>query len=263
MTPDVPPLAVPEELQRGLHETREEWLESARLAVELLCRTLGREDLAEVELLDVGCGTKIVKTLLDEALPIGRYVGVDVDPALIEWLRANVADPRFEFHHLSAHNERYNPNGQDLASFELLPVGPRQFDLICLFSVFTHLAPHDYVAMLRLLRRHAKPDGTLLFSLFVDDTKPASPKEAEEVEKRLASEDPRVRQRAEAAIARAMARRDQPGYGFVDEIPESPLKVARYERDYALELVGGTGWEVVALHPPERFIQHYIVCHPV
>ena len=59
-----------------------------------------------------------------------------------------------------------------------------------------------------------------------------------------------VRQRAEAAIARAMARRDQPGYGFVDEIPESPLKVARYERDYALELVGGTGWEVVALHPP-------------
>ena len=37
----------------------------------------------------------------------------------------------------------------------------RQFDLICLFSVFTHLAPADYVAMLRLLRRFAKPGGRL------------------------------------------------------------------------------------------------------
>ncbi len=261
--PSEPLLAVPEELQRGLHETREEWLESARFAVDLLARTLGQEDLAEVELLDVGCGTKIVKTLLDEALPIGRYVGVDVDAALIAWLRANVADPRFEFHELNAHNERYNPDGQELASFDLLPVGPRQFDLICLFSVFTHLAPHDYVAMLRLLRRHAKPEATLLFSLFVDDTEPASPEEAEKVEKSLASDDPKVRERAEAAIARALARRGHPGYGFVDEFPESPLKVARYERDYALELVGETGWEVVALHPPGRFIQHYMVCRPV
>jgi hypothetical protein len=95
--------------------------------------------------------------------------------------------------------------------------------------------------MLRLLRRHAKPDARLLFSLFVDDTEPPSPEEAEAVAKRLASDDPRVRKRAEAAIARAMARREQPGYGFVDEIPESPLKVARYETDYALELVGETG----------------------
>jgi SAM-dependent methyltransferase len=262
MTPGAP-LAVPREFHRGLHETRTEWLESGRFTVDLLCQTLGREELAEVELLDVGCGTKIVKTLHDEAVPIGRYVGVDVDPAVIEWLRANVTDSRFEFHQLNAHNERYNPNGQDLASFDQLPVGPRQFDLICLFSVFTHLAPHDYVAMLRLLRRHAKPDGRLLFSLFVDDAEQASPKDAETVAKRLASDDPRVRERAEAAIARAMARRGQPGYRFVDEIPESPLKVARYEKDYALELVGGTGWEVVALHPPGRFIQHYMVCRPV
>jgi SAM-dependent methyltransferase len=122
-----------------------------------------------VELLDVGCGTKVVKTLLDNSMPIGRYVGIDASSEVIEWLQANVSDPRFEFHHLDAHNAMYNPEGIDLASFELLPVGPRRFDLICLFSVFTHLAPHDYVAMLRLLRRHAKPDARLLFSLFLRD----------------------------------------------------------------------------------------------
>jgi SAM-dependent methyltransferase len=229
----------------------------------VLRRTLGHEDLSDVELLDVGCGTKIVKTLLDCAIPIGRYVGVDVSAAVIEWLRANVADSRFEFHHVNAHNEKYNPRGHDLASFELLPVGPRRFDLICLFSVFTHLAPHDYVAMLRLLRRHAKPDATLLFSLFLDDPEHASPKEAQAIARALASDDPKVRKRTEAAVARVVARRGQPGYGFVDEVPERPLEVARYEKDYALELVGGTGWEVIALHPPERFIQHYMVCRPV
>ena len=48
----------------------------------------------------------------------------------------------------------YNPGGKQLAGFDLLPAGPRQFDLISLFSVFTHLAPPDFVSMLRLLRRH-------------------------------------------------------------------------------------------------------------
>jgi len=33
----------------------------------------------------------------------------------------------------------------------------RRFDLICLFSVFTHMVPDDYIAMLRLLRRFVKP----------------------------------------------------------------------------------------------------------
>ena len=158
-------LPVPRELERGAYADREDWLESARFALDLLARTLGREDLTGIELLDVGCGTKLVKALLDESLPIGHYAGIDVEPGVIEWLRAKVSDPRFEFHHLDAHN----PHGKPLASFDLLPVGARQFDLICLFSVFTHLAPPDFGAMLRLLRRHIQPGGKLLFSLYIKD----------------------------------------------------------------------------------------------
>jgi hypothetical protein len=71
------------------------------------------------------------------SLPTGHYAGIDVEPEVIEWLQANVPDPRFEFHHLDAHNALYNPHGKPLESFDLLPVGPRHFDLICLFSVFT------------------------------------------------------------------------------------------------------------------------------
>ena len=50
---------------------------------------------------------------------------------------------------------------------------------------------------------------------------------------------------------------------FIDEVPGRPLAIARYERDYALELVEGTGWEVLEMHPPKRFIQHYMICRPI
>ena len=111
-----PVLRVTSRLQRGAYRTREEWLESGLVAVDLLPRMLERQDLSGVELLDVGCGTKIVKTLLDHEMPIGHYVGIDAASEVIEWLRASVSDPRFEFHRLDAHNEMYNPTGRDLAS---------------------------------------------------------------------------------------------------------------------------------------------------
>jgi SAM-dependent methyltransferase len=232
-------------------------------AVNLLCHTLGREDLSGVDLLDVGCGTKLAETLLNNSMAIGSYVGIDVSADLIDWLQANVSDPRFEFHRLDAHNARYNPEGTDLATFKLLPVGERRFDMICLFSVFTHLAPHDYVAMLRLLRRHAKPDARLLFSLYLRDS--AGEAQFQRVFDRLTSPDPEVRQRTQAAFARALEHRAaQDDSRFIDEVPDDPLKIAMYEPEYALELVDGTGWKVLQLHPPEgRFIQHYMICAPV
>ena len=111
---------------------------------------------------------------------------------MIEWLRANVSDPRFDFCFLDAHNARYNPGGKQLAGFDLLPAGPRQYDLISLFSVFTHLAPPDFVSMLRLLRRHIKRDGNLLFSLYIDDPENPTPLDLAAKE-RLSSNDPAIR----------------------------------------------------------------------
>jgi SAM-dependent methyltransferase len=258
------PLPVPPELQRGAYGlTHEEWVEAGLFAVDLLCRTLGREDLAGVDLLDVGCETKLAKTLLDNSMAIGSYVGIDVSTELIDWLQANVSDPRFEFHRLDAHNALYNPDGGDLGSFELLPVGERYFDLICLFSVFTHLAPHDYVSMLRLLRRHAKSDARLLFSLFLIDEE-GNAQFARAFEEQLASPDPEVRQRAEAQEPPMAHRAAQDDSRFIDEVSDQPLLIARYRPDYALELIAGTGWDVLEVRPPELpFIQHYMICNPV
>jgi SAM-dependent methyltransferase len=252
-------LPVPPGLQRGNHPGREEWIESGRFVVDVLCRTIERDDLAGVRLLDVGCGTKVVKTLLDGSLPIGRYVGIDVSAEVIAWLQANVDDARFEFHHLPARNDLYNPDGAVLSEFEHLPTDLAAFDLISLFSVFTHLPPDDFVAMLRLLRPHVTPDGRLVFSLFLDDPDHSSPY-AEAVEAALASDDPDVVAEARAAVARVLATKDR---GFTDAIPERPLLQARYERDFALQLLDGTDWEVLSIQPPGRYIQHSMVCRPV
>ena len=211
-------LPVPPGLQRSAHRDRDEWVASGVFAVDLLCRTLGVDDLGGVAVLDVGCGTKVVKTLLDGQRPIGRYVGVDVAAKVIDWLQANVDDPRFfEFHHFAARNDLYNPSGPPLREFAELPVGGAEFDLICLFSVFTHLAPEDYAAMLRLTRRHVKPTGRLLFSVFIDD--PGEPSQFEAVvQAALSSDDPAVRASAEARLAEALQHRNE---GYWDAVPSN------------------------------------------
>lgn len=252
-------LPVPPELQRGGHNDRQEWIESGIFAVGLLGRVLGRDNLADVQVFDVGCGTKIVKTLLDHELPVGHYVGIDAYAPVIEFLREHVHDPRFEFRHFDARNDLYNPPGTPLGQFDELPAPLAAFDLICLFSVFTHLAPDDYVAMLRLTRKHVKPDGRIVFSVFLNDPDHPSPV-ALALEAQLQSDDPAIAEAARVATAAALASKDR---GFIDEVPETPLLRARYDKDFALELIAGTGWEIVSVHPPEPHIQHYIVCRPV
>jgi SAM-dependent methyltransferase len=255
MAPSEAGLDVPGHLERRVYSSREEWLESGLYAVDLLCRILGRDDLAGVDLLDVQCGTRIAKTLLDHSLPIGSYTGLDADAEVIEWLQANVTDERFEFQLFDAGNALFNPDGEPLRGFELLPVGARDYDLIYAFSLFTHLPPDDFTTMLRLLRRHLRPDGTLLFSLFLIDAEHPS---AFEVALRIRAE---ATARVEDALRRVGASEYDPR--FKDADPDRPLAQARYTRDYAIELFSGTGWEIEAIHPPERYTPHYVVCHPV
>jgi SAM-dependent methyltransferase len=236
----------------------QEWLESGQFLLDLLARTIGRDDLGGVELLDVGCGTVLTKTIIERSLPIGHYTGVDAGSDVIDWLRTNFSDPRFEFHHLNAHNAMYNPGGRPLDGFELIPgVGERRFDLISLFSVFTHLAPRDYVAMLRLLRRHVKDGGKLLFSLFIIDPDFESPFDDREARARATRRTEEIR----GGDPRGPIDDDP---RFIDELPSEPLKRAVYTRDFALELVDGTGWRVESIHPPhpKPYIQHHMICRP-
>lgn len=223
------------------------WTErSAPFSIEYLCRLLGLESLEHVEMLDVGCGTKFTQYFINHDQPIGRYVGVDVYAEMIEALRENVDDPRFEYHHVDLKNARYNPDGRPLTEDTELPIGAgREFDLITLFSVFTHLDPHDYRAMLKVLRRHVKPDGRLFFSLFIDEKTEGGHGFIDKI----------------AAVEGDSVVGQTDGYRDYD--PADVLAYPLYSKEYAYELIEGTGWEVVRLDPPNQYIQHHFTCRPI
>lgn len=245
-------LEVPPHLRRGARKgDEEEYVRSGGDLISLMCRHMALADLGSVRMLDMGCGTKLVQAFLAGDLPVGQYTGVDLYREMIEFLSANVGDPRFSFHHVDTHNAMYNPGGVPMGSDTRLPVPEASFDLICLFSVFTHLAPHDYVEMLRLLRRYVKPDGMLLYSLFVNETTAGGHGLIDGVCRSMRTEG-----RAEEAD-RAM--RDVPD--FLDTGPGT-LQWALYSRPHALELIEGTGWRLESLNDPEPCIQHYAICRP-
>ena len=243
-------LHVPREYRRGGKANDEDHsVESGVALIELMCRRLGLPDLGNSAVLDFGCGVKLVQALLGNELPVGRYTGVDVFPEQIQFLRENVTDPRFDFHALNLHNEMYNPEGEPLSAATQLPVPESSIDIICLFSVFTHLAPHDYVAMLKMLRRYIKPDGRLIFSLFVNETTTGGLGFIDHVSRHLK---PSAEQ-----IANWQGPPD-----FHDWDPQQPLKWAIYSREHALRLVEGSGWQIESLNDPEPSIQHYMICRP-
>ncbi len=241
-------LAVPEQFQRGHHRKGEFAARSAVALLEYVAQHFGRESLSDVEMLDVGCGTKFTQAFLNDGVAIRRYVGVDVYREMIEFLQSSVDDPRFAYRHLDAYNERYNPTGVRLDETARLPLaadGADRFDLITLFSVFTHLDPHDYVMMLRLMRPHVKPDGRLFFSLYLDERSDGGHGLMDGIARSLGDGAVGVTDR------------------YRDLKPESPLEWPLYTRAYALELIEGSGWEVERIDPPTEYVQHHVTCRPV
>ena len=251
-------LAVPSELWRNQVRDPKAVVDAAVWLIDHMSEHVGVPDLGDLEVLDFGCGWRFTEAFLRRGVPIGHYVGVDVSRPVVDLLQQNVSDPRFEYFHLDAHNDRYNPTGQPLAETTIPEIEGRQFDLICLFSVFTHLEPADYVAMLILLRRFMKPTGRLFYTLFIDEQTEGGHGYVDRMASVLeTSTEARVHEK----LASTMANRSDP-VDFRDLDPTRPLLVAMYSRRHAIELIEGTGWDLVSVSPPDLHLQHHIVCAP-
>ncbi|MDQ1448889.1 MAG: hypothetical protein QOC79_1860 [Actinomycetota bacterium] len=251
-------LVVPSELCRNAIGDPEAVVDAAVWLIGHMCEHLGVRDLGAMDVLDFGCGVRFTQAFLNRSVPVGSYVGVDVSSEVIAFLRSHVTDGRFAYFDLDARNDLYNPAGQPLSEMKIPELEDRQFDLICLFSVFTHLEPGDYVAMLRLLRRFVRPEGRLFYTLFINEVTEGGHGYVDELSRAMAaSDDPRVK---DALASQVGVRRDPPD--FEDADPAKPLMVALYSRRYALELIDGTGWNVVSVSPPGEHLQHHIVCAP-
>jgi SAM-dependent methyltransferase len=251
MTTDMTLRVPPEILRKGGFKDDEDAVRYGTWGIQRMCEELGVDDLGESEVLDIGCGFSLTQAIVNRGLPIRRYAGVDVSEEIIGFLRENVQDPRFEFHRIDAQNEMYNPAGEQLTDATKLPIGDARFDLICLFSVFTHMVPDDYVSMLRILRNHVKPDGRLFFSIYIDE----------------------LTEGGHGLMDRIAERAGKSHVGqietFQDLNPAKPLDWAVYSERYARELMEGAGWSPLSLSPPATdpasgriYIQHHFVCAP-
>ena len=61
--------------------------------------------------LDIGCGSRFASTIRTYDIPVGYYMGVDVDPEMISWLQQHAALPKMSFHCVDQRNPMYNPTG--------------------------------------------------------------------------------------------------------------------------------------------------------
>jgi len=219
-------LEVPENLQRNASGVAAAGYEhTGETLINLVMRRTGINSLSEKDVLDVGCGVRFTQAIINRSIRVKSYTGVETHKPIVDFLNEKVAayDDRFRFIHWNVYNAMYNSTGIQMSPSTPFPLTQR-FDLIWLFSVFTHLSPADAVAMLEILRRHIRNDGKLFFSAFIDDDL----------------------------------------VGFEDRVPDAPLLNAFYGKKYMESLVSQTGWAIDGVFEKDEsnYIQHYFVCSP-
>ena len=120
------------------------------------CALLRRYGLpADGYLIDVGCGSgRLAKPL--SAYLKGRYLGFDLVPELVAHARKIVARPDWRFEVIE-HIE--------------IPEADAEADMVCFFSVLTHLLHEQGYWYLEEAKRALKPGGRIVFS-FLEFTEP-------------------------------------------------------------------------------------------
>jgi SAM-dependent methyltransferase len=96
-------------------------------------------------LIDVGCGSG----RLSHTLTVERYLGTDVVPDLLAYARSLCPNPAWRF---------------ALVNDISIPEADGAADMVCLFSIFTHLLHEDSYRYLLEAYRVLKPGGKVVFS---------------------------------------------------------------------------------------------------
>jgi len=127
---------------------------------------------ASTAILDVGCGYgRLPIGLLAEFGSLDRYTGIDVAKPSIDWcikyIATNHTGTRFVY--VNAANARYQRRGRPIDDNFRLPFDDSSFDLIYLYSVFSHMETSDVRAYLHEFDRLLTPTGGVFLTAFVED----------------------------------------------------------------------------------------------
>jgi SAM-dependent methyltransferase len=125
--------------------------------------------------LEVGCGPgRFPIGLLSRLGELAQYWGMDVQARSIQWCQRYLtrAHPTVQFRHLNVHNLRYNPSGEPLDANFRFPFPERSFDLIYLYSVFSHMISADIRVYLHDFQRLLVRTGWVCFTGFLEEGVP-------------------------------------------------------------------------------------------
>lgn len=121
--------------------------------------------------LDFGCGPGRLAIGLIASGWSGSYLGVEAKRVHVDWATADITSrfPDFRFDWVDAANARYNPDGSEPPR---LPVDDSSIDLICAFSVFSHMLSDDTKTYLAEFRRALSPAGKAYITVYMADNVP-------------------------------------------------------------------------------------------
>lgn len=121
--------------------------------------------------LEIGCGCGRVPLALSDLLKDGHYTGVDIDEVSVKacWENKHLQAKGFHFDLIELHNGVYNPEAEQTDETYTFSYPSESFDIIFLFSVFTHMLPAGVANYQKEIARMLVPGGRCLFSTFLMD----------------------------------------------------------------------------------------------
>jgi len=125
--------------------------------------------------LEIGCGPGRLPIGIQAHLgSIEKYCAVDVHEPSIRWCKKYIEkkSPNFSFVHIEVSNERYNVEGKESQEETKLPFEDESFDIVYLYSVFSHLLEKDVRAYLKEFERLLRPSGKVFLTAFVEENVP-------------------------------------------------------------------------------------------
>jgi ubiquinone/menaquinone biosynthesis C-methylase UbiE len=120
--------------------------------------------------LDVGCGVgKLAIAMTHYLDKDGSYEGLDIVPEAIEWCKKQIVGAYGNVHFTLAdvYNKEYNPKGRMQPADYRFPYDDETFDVVALYSVFTHMLPADVDQYVGEIARVLKTNGRIFATNFI------------------------------------------------------------------------------------------------